>query len=118
MPPTILLVDDDPGILGIGALMLEDCGCAVLTAASAEAALAELNEHPEISHLLTDVQMPGLDGYELAHRAIAIRPDLEVIITSEIDRMGEGFVFLPKPFSVTKMQSVFGVNSNGRLARA
>jgi two-component system cell cycle response regulator CpdR len=59
MPHTILLVDDDPGILGTGALMLEDCGCVVLTAASAEAALAELNEHPEISHLLTDVQIPG-----------------------------------------------------------
>jgi CheY-like chemotaxis protein len=118
MPYTILLVDDDPGILGVGALMLEDCGCVVLTAGSGGAALAKLKQTPEISHLLTDVQMPGMDGYELAQRATAIRPDLEVIITSEIDRMGEGFVFLPKPFSVTRMQSVFGVNSNGRLARA
>ena len=42
MPHTILLVDDDPGILGIGAVMLEECGCVVLTAGSGGAALAQL----------------------------------------------------------------------------
>jgi|HubBroStandDraft_6_1064221.scaffolds.fasta_scaffold433702_2 two-component system cell cycle response regulator CpdR len=117
MPHTILLVDDDPGILGIGAVMLEECGCVVLTAGSGGAALAKLKQTPEISHLLTDVQMPGMDGYELAHRATAIRPGLEVIVTSGTDRTGGGFVFLPNPFSMTELQSVFGVTCSG-LAQA
>jgi two-component system, cell cycle response regulator CpdR len=117
MPPTILLVDDDPGILGVGAMMLEDCGCVVLTAASGGAALAKLKDNPEISHLLTDVQMPGMNGYELAHRATTIRPGLEVIVTSGTDRMGRGFVFLPKPFSMTELQGVFGVGCGGLMAQ-
>jgi two-component system, cell cycle response regulator CpdR len=108
MPHTILLVDDDAGVLGVSAMMLEDCGCAVLTAESGGAALAKLQQNPEISHLVTDVQMPGMDGYELARRATAVRPDLEVIVTSGTARMGQGFVFLPKPFSMTELKSVFG----------
>jgi two-component system cell cycle response regulator CpdR len=118
MPHTILLVDDDPGILGIGALMLEDCGCVVLTAASGGAALAKLKQNPEISHLLTDVQMPEMDGYELAHRATAIRPGLEVIVTSGTERMGGSFVYIPKPFSMKKLQSVFGVTCRGVRTQA
>ena len=77
--------------------------------ASGRAALAKLEQNPEISHLVTDLQMPGMDGYELARRAIAVRPGLEVIVTSGTDRTGQGFVFLPKPFSMTELQSVFGV---------
>jgi two-component system, cell cycle response regulator CpdR len=46
MPHTILLVNDDPGILGMGALMLEDYGCVVLTAGSGGAALAKLKQNP------------------------------------------------------------------------
>ena len=34
MPHTILLVDDDAGLLAMSAMMLEDCGCEVLTAKS------------------------------------------------------------------------------------
>jgi hypothetical protein len=44
--------------------------------------------------------MTKSNGFELAHRATAIRPGLGVIVTSGTDRTGGGFVFSPKPFSM------------------
>ena len=60
-PSRVLVVDDDPGILEVISLMLNDGGYRVLRAASGEecvrVAAAEL---PEV--ILLDVQLPGMDG--------------------------------------------------------
>jgi two-component system, cell cycle response regulator CpdR len=104
---TVLLVDDEPAIRDLGALMLEDCGCEVLTAESGPSALAALNQHPQISLLLTDVQMLGMDGYELARRAVAVRPELSVVIMSGTDRGRAGFPFVRKPLSFSQFESIF-----------
>jgi two-component system cell cycle response regulator CpdR len=107
MTHTVLLVDDEPAIRDLGSMMLEDCGCKVVTAASGSSALATLNQHPEISLLLTDVQMPGMDGYELARRAVAVRPDLAVVIMSGTDCGSTGFPFVRKPISFEQLETIF-----------
>jgi diguanylate cyclase (GGDEF)-like protein/PAS domain S-box-containing protein len=62
--PNILLVDDRPENLVSMRAILEDCGAALHTASCGEDALEEMLEH-EIALVLLDVQMPGMDGYEV-----------------------------------------------------
>jgi CheY-like chemotaxis protein len=79
---TILIVDDDPGVLDYASNVLEDCGYAVLAAADGATALVLLRNHAPIDLLFTDVVMPGLDGVEVARRARDENPDLKVLYTS------------------------------------
>ncbi len=67
----VLLVDDD--LRNIFALsgLLEERGLTVFTAKNGEEALDFLAENTGIDILLTDVMMPGMDGYELIQRVRA-----------------------------------------------
>ncbi|MDQ3856732.1 MAG: response regulator [Chloroflexota bacterium] len=63
----VLIVDDEPDIVDMVSLVLEDQGLNLLTAYDGEQALRlALQEHPDL--LLTDVMMPRLDGRELCAR--------------------------------------------------
>ncbi|MGX7895972.1 PP2C family protein-serine/threonine phosphatase [Tsuneonella sp. HG222] len=64
---TVLVVDDDEMLAEFVAIELEARRCSVRIAASAPAALAMLDEGVDV--LLTDWQMPGMDGMELVRRA-------------------------------------------------
>jgi CheY-like chemotaxis protein len=58
-------------------LMLEELGCEVVSARSGPEALDQLNRNDRME-LITDINMPEMDGHELAHRAQRIRPKLQV----------------------------------------
>jgi CheY-like chemotaxis protein len=60
--------------------MLEDLGCEVITAASGNDALEKLSGDRRIEILITDINMPGMDGYQLAERATRMRGQLRVIM--------------------------------------
>ena len=63
--PRVLIVDDDAPTRLLYALNLELEGLLVLEAGDGRSGLARaLAEHPDL--VLTDVMMPGLDGFELA----------------------------------------------------
>ncbi|HEX4097878.1 MAG TPA: ATP-binding protein, partial [Caulobacteraceae bacterium] len=64
-PVNILLVDDQPAKLLSYEVILGDLGETLIKAASAQEALGHLLRH-EIAVVLIDVQMPELDGFELA----------------------------------------------------
>jgi len=64
-PAKILLVDDQPSKLLTYEVILRDLGESLITATSAREALGLLLKH-EIALVLIDVQMPDLDGFELA----------------------------------------------------
>jgi K+-sensing histidine kinase KdpD/CheY-like chemotaxis protein len=67
----VLIVDDEPDAQEVMSSALETCGATVLSASSADDALATL-EHVDIDLLLSDIAMPGQDGYELIKRIRAM----------------------------------------------
>jgi two-component system, cell cycle response regulator CpdR len=98
MPRVVLVVDDDPDVLDLTTSYLEELGCEVITATRASEALAKLAADERIDILITDVEMPEMDGYELAEQAKRVRAGLQVIALSG---RAEGKADLPlvrKPF--------------------
>lgn len=80
---TILIVDDEPMILELAEEFLLLLGYKVLTASNGKQALKKLAQHPNIDLLFTDVLMPGgVNGFELAEKAIESYPDIKVLLTS------------------------------------
>jgi len=80
-PETILVVDDYAALCNVAALLLGHCGYRVLTATSGEQAKQIAHEH-QIDLLLTDVEMPGIQGDELAAWFRATRPGTLVVFMS------------------------------------
>ena len=103
-PGVVLVVDDEPLIRMNAADMLADAGWSAIEAADAAEALDLLDQHPEVSVLFTDINMPGtMDGLDLARRVHELRPDVQLIITSGKLRPGRGELpgegrFLGKPY--------------------
>jgi CheY-like chemotaxis protein len=79
---TILVVDDDPDVRDYATSVLEEFGYRVLSAADGETALSLLENHGAVDVLFTDVVMPGLNGFEVARRAVARLPRLKVLFAS------------------------------------
>jgi CheY-like chemotaxis protein len=83
----LLLVDDEPELLQVTALMLEDMGYRVGTAHDADEALALLaEEHQAVDLLITDIVMPGMSGVDLVRRARERLPMLPVLYISGFNR--------------------------------
>ena len=80
---TVLVVEDDPAILQITARQLESIGYAVLAADSTESGLrlAQTHDGP-IALLMTDVVMPGMNGFELAKAVRTVLPNLPCLYMS------------------------------------
>jgi PAS domain S-box-containing protein len=79
----ILVAEDDLAVLKLTTDLLEGLGYQVVTATTADEALAILREDPKIDLLFSDVIMPGgSNGIELAEAAERERPDLKILLTS------------------------------------
>lgn len=103
----LLLVEDDPLVRLTLAEALAEAGFEVLEAEDAETAIGLVASHEDLDVLLTDINLPGADGFTLARAARRLRPGLPVVYASgrlhEPDprRALPGTAFLAKPFSVS-----------------
>ena len=80
---TILVVDDEDGLLEIASTCLSELGYTVLTAGDGTSAKRLIEERDDIALLLTDIIMPGeISGVELAECAIKIKPYIRIIYCS------------------------------------
>lgn len=79
----VLLVEDDELVRHYAVTLLTGLGYRVVVARDGPEALLQLQSHPEVQLLFTDVVMPGgLSGFEVAERAQVLRPGLPVLYAS------------------------------------
>ena len=102
----ILLVDDEPSLLRVAKLCLQQAGFEVAAALDGDEAMELLQAGLRPCMIATDVAMPGLDGLGLARAARALLPDVPVLLLSgysaaivDSDLAAEGFRFLAKPYT-------------------
>ncbi len=79
----VAVVDDDEAVLDATSSFLEALGYDALAFRSGEAFLAS-DAGDDVSCLLTDVNMPGIDGLELQDRLRQLRPALPIIMMTAL----------------------------------
>ncbi len=104
---TILLVEDEPAILNVTRVILERRGYRVITAPGPDEAVGLARANPgEISLLITDVVMPGMNGWDLAGYLKTVQPGMKCLFMSGYTAnviahqgvLDEGVNFICKPF--------------------
>ena len=108
---TIFVVDDDAEILKFVSGLLVNSNYNVLTASSGAEALQQSKDFkPAIHLLLSDFQMPGMSGIELATAMSVDRPQLKVLMMSGFTGgmlvLNEGWHFLAKPFIPSQLRAL------------
>jgi len=108
----ILLVDDEPVAREAMVSLLLHAGYQVFETYNGAHALQLLDQHPEITHLLSDVYMAGMSGVELAQEAHKRRPDLQVILTSghQVEPRAD-YGFLQKPWRLNELRALISAQS-------
>jgi signal transduction histidine kinase len=111
---TVLLIDDEEMIREMAATMLTRRGFKVLSAKDGVEALQIFKNHPdEVGIVLSDLSMPGMDGWETLTALRQIRPDIPAILASGHDQskvfVGDHpelpQVFLHKPYKKAELQA-------------
>jgi two-component system nitrogen regulation response regulator GlnG len=109
-PETVWIVDDDKSIRWVVEKALQKAKMQTMTFANAKELLNAL-QHDAPDALLTDIRMPGMDGFELLDRVQKNYPGLPVIIMtahSDLESAvsafhGGAFEYLPKPFDINEV---------------
>ena len=81
--PLVLVVEDNPSVRDVAAAMIEDMGYDVIVASSGAEGLQAIEDRPDIDLVLSDVIMAGgMNGPEMALKALSVRPELKVLFMS------------------------------------
>jgi PAS domain S-box-containing protein len=118
-PPTggrhevILVVEDDDDVRLFTSESLRDLGFTVLETNDGPSALKQLERHPEVQLIFTDVGLPGMNGAQLVAAARALRPDIKVLFTTGYarnaivhqGRLDPGIELITKPFTRVQLSS-------------
>jgi len=104
MAKTILLVDDDVDLLRSVAEVLRGSGYAVVEHSDSEEALECFRRNEDLTCILTDIDMPGMDGISLLSEIRRIRPVADTLLmTGNFDHLETEVLgnvqCLRKPFS-------------------
>ena len=106
---TILLAEVEESVRKLAGGYLESKGYRVLKAGTGPEAIDLCDGHGEPVHVLvTDVVMPGMNGYELAEDVMHERPDVRVLFVSGYSTekprpVVDGQAFLMKPYSMSRL---------------
>ena len=111
--PKVWVIDDDKAMRCVLERAFQKAQIPVMTFESAITAMHEL-ETTTPTAILTDVRMPGMDGFEFLDRIKTDHPALPIIIMtahSDLESAvsafhGGAFEYLPKPFDIKEMIAV------------
>src|SRR5690606_14006443 len=81
-PDRALVVDDQQDVLMMAVELFQILGYEVKSASNGKDALDILRQDSRIDVLFTDVVMPGMNGVQLAEQALALNPDIRVVLAS------------------------------------
>lgn len=100
---TILLADDDGELRKMVSALLTRYGYNLIVANDGRDALQKAHAFDGMIHLLlSDIEMPGMTGIELAIQLNQQRPDTKILMMSGLATgmlvLNNGWQFLPKPF--------------------
>ncbi|HEX7871298.1 MAG TPA: type II toxin-antitoxin system ParD family antitoxin [Sphingobium sp.] len=116
--PMVLLVEDDELIRTNTAEMLAELGLLVIEAGSAEEAMAAL-QTAAIDLLVTDVNLPGVSGPELAETARTLHPHVAIIFATGDNQLAgpppAHATLLPKPYGRELLERTIGSVLGGRV---
>lgn len=108
----VLLVEDEAFLREVAAESLQEAGYEVLTVGDGDAGLKALQSDAAIDVLVSDIRLPGLNGYQLAEAGKALRPDMKLILmTGYAPNLPETltqvvFRVLQKPFRIDSLSGV------------
>jgi two-component system response regulator (stage 0 sporulation protein F) len=115
---SILVLDDEPDITAIVKKSLQDLGFRVSAFTDPVVALEYLksNFRDCCSLTISDIRMPGINGYEFVKKVKGIKPECKIILMSAFDINNVEFTkvlpgikidaFLQKPFSIRKLKDL------------
>jgi DNA-binding NtrC family response regulator len=115
---SILVLDDEPDITAIVKKSLQDLGFRVSAFTDPVVALEYLksNFRDCCSLTISDIRMPGINGYEFVKKVKEIKPEGKIILMSafeindiELSKVLPGIridAFLQKPFSIRKLKDL------------
>jgi len=122
--PSVLVIDDEPGILESLRILLKNEGFAPILATGGQNAIDQLNElRPDI--ILTDVRMPTVGGVQVLSAARAQDPDTPVILMtaqatlqSAMQAVNEGaYYYIQKPFRNDELLAILRRAAEHRTLR-
>ncbi|HEV8331339.1 MAG TPA: response regulator [Steroidobacteraceae bacterium] len=107
----VLVVEDDNDVRLFTTESLRELGFTVLEARDGPSALKQLERHPEVQLLFTDVGLPGINGAQLVAAAREQRPDIKVLFTTGYarnaivhqGRLDAGVKLITKPFTRSQL---------------
>jgi DNA-binding NtrC family response regulator len=111
---TIILIDDDPDVLVMLGEILTRSGHHVIPKFDAESALSVIREGNRIDLVITDYQMPGMDGSEFMLKLRHLSPSVPVIVLTAhgsvdiyIKSMSLGaFEYITKPVRTSELERI------------
>lgn len=108
----VLLVEDQDMVRDIAESMLRHLGFTVIAAHDGAEAVERFRERPDIRCVVTDLAMPGMNGWETLAALREFQPNLPALVVSGYDEAqavgeddtGQPHVFLQKPYSLADLK--------------
>jgi CheY-like chemotaxis protein len=109
---TVLLVDDEETVRGIGAEMLKELGFSTITANDGREAVEQFRQNPDIVFVILDLTMPHMDGEQCFRELRQLNPNVKVIMSSGYNEQevtqkfaGKGLAgFIQKPYRLSVLK--------------
>jgi len=111
----ILVADDDPDLLDVVAMALEQRGAVVIRASNGAEMIDRLADSGPFDLVVTDVAMPWLNGIGAVRAARTAGLRMSVIVMTalrdtslrqQVDALGGGAALLSKPFGLDELEAV------------